>query len=239
MRRLRVLALFTVVLFGTTVLQADDNIFSVILRGSYTTSSKVFFNPNASTEELRGQFFQLDGITGWGAEVRYRFPGETFFLTLSADYFSKTREQDQIIGFVGPERRFPVADGFTLIPVELGVYTYIPLGSETMRLSMGGGLGVYYGKRILRVAEVDAVMQNSPINLGIHISSGVEYQVYPGILLRGDMKFRDPELKTVNRYTQDRTTYDGVDLAFPRNDISGRVNINGLTFSFGVVVELF
>ncbi|MCI0708227.1 MAG: hypothetical protein L0Y80_12185 [Ignavibacteriae bacterium] len=242
MRRLKIPVLLTVVLCGTTVLRADDPVFSLTLRGSYTTTSKVFFNPNGSTEDLRGQYFSLDGIFGAGLEARYQLPVEGFFVTLSGEYFSKIREQDQILGFAGSGERFPVVDGFDFVPIEFGLHTYIPLGTETARLSMGGGLGVYIGKRVLRVAGVDAVAQNSAVGVGIHISSGFEYRVYPGILLRGEMKFRDPELKTVNKYTKQSADLDGdgsPDLVFPPNEVPGRINIDGFTFSAGVVVELF
>jgi len=238
MRRLWTTAMLAVVLSGTTALQAGDKNLSAILRGNYTTSSKIFFSPNAATEELRNQYFELEGVLGFGVELRYQWPGESFFFTLSADYLSKVREQEQFVAFAGPQTRYPVVDGFFLIPVEFGVHTYIPLGSETVRFSMGGGVSVYYGERIFRVADVDVAMQNRPIGVGIHIASGFEYRLVSGILLRGDMKFRDPELKTVSRYTQAETTYDGNRLSFPLNDISGRINVNGMTFSLGVVVEI-
>jgi len=239
MKRFWVIASVAVFLFSTTTtLSAGEKNLSAILRGNYTTTSKVFFSPNAATQEQRGQYFELEGIAGGGVELRYHWPGESFFLSFSIDYLTKSREQLQPVVFA-PQRRVPVTEGLRLIPVELGVHTFIPLGSETMRLSMGGGISAYAGERILRVARVDAAMQNKPLKVGIHIASGFEYQVYSGLWLRGDMKFRDPELRTASRFTQSEAEYEGLIIPLPQGELSSRINVDGLAFSLGVVVELF
>lgn len=218
-------------------LHASDKNLSFILRGTYTTSSRIFGNPDASTEEQRAQFSQLDGITGGGITLRYRWPGEQFFFTLSVDFLSQVQERNQFLSF-SPSRRLPVTEGLRLVPVEIGMHTYIPIGSESMRFSMGGGIGMYAGERILRVAGVEAAMQNNPVRFGIHVSSGIEYRVLPGVWLHGEMKFRDPEFRAVSRFTQERTVFEGTTITFPQNEFSSRVNVNGMAFSFGVAVEL-
>ncbi|MGH2567888.1 MAG: hypothetical protein ACRDGA_06075 [Bacteroidota bacterium] len=225
-------------LLPTTTLSAGEKSFSAILRGNYTTTSKVFFAPNAPSQEQRGQYFELEGITGAGAELRYHWPGESFFLSLSVDYLVKSREQRQPVAYA-PQYRVPVVEGLRLVPVELGVHTFIPLGSETMRLSMGGGISAYYGERILRVAHVEAAMQNKPMKVGIHIASGFEYRIIPGLWLRGDMKFRDPELRTASRFTQSEVEYEGIVVPLPQNELSSRINVDGLAFSLGVVIEVW
>jgi hypothetical protein len=225
------------VLVGSTA-QAGDKSLALILRGNYTTSSKLFVNPDASSEEQRAQFAQFDRVAGGGVELRYHWLAENLFFTLSVDYLSKRQDQDQIVAFAGTSTRVPVTDGFYCIPVELGVHTYIPLGSETLRMSMGGGVGVYYGARVLRVANVSATRQPAPLKIGIHIVSGFEYQPVAGFWLRGDMRFRDPELRTVNRFSEQSTEYNNVTVTFPRTDVASKINLDGLTFSVGIIVEL-
>lgn len=232
----QVLVLLTLVPIAR-FLHANEKNLTLILRGTYTTSSRIFLNPDASTEEQRAQFSQLDGITGGGIELRYRWPGEQFFFTLSVDLLSQSQERNQFLSF-SPSRRLPVTEGLRLMPVELGMHTYIPLGSETIRFSMGGGIGMYTGERLLRVAGVEAAMQNNPIRFGIHVSSGVEYRLLSGMWLRGEMKFRDPEFRAISRFTQERTVFEGTTITFPQNEFSSRVNVNGMVFSFGIAVEL-
>lgn len=233
---LHVLAVLAFVPIASSLHASDKNL-SLILRGTYTTSSRIFVNPDASTEEQRAQFSQLDGITGGGIELRYRWPGEQFFFTLSVDLLSQVQQRNQFLSF-SPSRRLPVTEGLRLVPVEFGMYTYIPIGSESMRFSMGGGIGLYTGERILRVADVEAAMQNNPVRFGIHVSSGVEYRVLSGVWLRGEMKFRDPEFQAVSRFAQERTVFEGTVVTFPQNEFSSRVNVNGMAFSVGVAVEL-
>lgn len=233
----RVLGVLLLLLPIASSLHASEKNLSLILRGTYTTSSRIFVSPDASTEEQRAQFFQLDGITGGGIELRYRWPGEQFFFTLSADFLSQSQERNQFLSF-SPSRRLPVTEGLTLVPVELGMHTYIPIGSESIRLSMGGGIGLYIGERIFRVAGVEAAMQNNPVRFGIHVASGVEYRVFSSVWLCGEMKFRDPEFRAVSRFMQERTEFEGTAITFPQNEFSSRVNVNGIAFSFGVVVEL-
>ena len=236
---MKVLWLTAIVLvLVATAAHAGDKNLSLILRGNYTTSSKLFINPDAPSEDQRSQYAQFDGVTGGGVELRYHWFAENLFFTLSIDYLTKRQQQDQLVAFAGTSNRVPVSDGFYCIPVELGVHTYIPLGSDLIRMSMGGGVGAYYGSRVLRVADVEAARQNSPLKIGIHIVSGFEYRVLPGLWLRGDMRFRDPELKTVNHFTQQSTEYNNVTVTFPRSDFSSKINLDGLTFSVGIMVEL-
>lgn len=225
------------VLVATTALAGDKSLL-IILRGNYTTSSKLFVNPDAPSEEQRSQYSQFDGVAGGGIELRYHWLAENLFFTLSVDYLTKRQQQDQIVAFAGTTNRVPVSDGFYCIPVEFGVHTYIPLGSESLRMSMGGGVGAYYGTRVLRVADVEAARQSAPLKIGIHIVSGFEYRVTPGVWLRGDMRFRDPELRTVNHFTQQSTEYNSVTVTFPRSDFTSKINLDGLTFSVGIMVEL-
>jgi len=219
-------------------LYAGEKNLSVSLRGTYTTTSRIFLNPDAATEEQRAQIFQLDGIIGGGVELRYQWPGELFFFTLSFDFLSRSEERYQFLSF-SPARKLPVTEGLRLMSAELGMHTYIPVGWEDMRVSMGGGIGMYRGERIFRVAGVEAAMQNAPVRFGIHVSSGVEYRVLPGVWMRGEMRFRDPEFRAVSRFTEERTVFDGATVTFPQNEFSSKVNVHGIVFSFGVAVELW
>ena len=97
---------------------------------------------------------------------------------------------------------------------------------------------VFEGARVLRVANVSATRQPAPLKIGIHIVSGFEYQPVAGFWLRGDMRFRDPELRTVNRFSEQSTEYNNVTVTFPRSDVASKINLDGLTFSVGIIVEL-
>jgi hypothetical protein len=213
--------------------------FSVAALGGYTTTSKVFYNPDSPSSDIRSQYTSVDNIYGGGLELRVGRSDYSFFLALKVEYLSKLQDQIQPVAYAGPPIPAPVKDGFRLIPVELGVNMYIPLGTELARLSMGGGIGAYYGKRILSVAGVDAPQVNDPVGIGIHVESSFDYRVLRGVAVRGEMRFRDPEVTTENQFQEKSAVYNGKTIPFPTSPFRTRINVNGLMFGLGIVVDLF
>ena len=228
-----------VVLAGTLPAQTNEKILSIAFRGTYTTSSKIFNNPDSPSSDMRGQYVVLDNIYGPGIEVRINIPGQSVALTIAAEYLSKQDEAGQLVGFTTPPRRLSVREGFKLIPIELGASVPIPLGSDGMRLSIGGGVGVYIGTRILNVAGADAPQQNKPVSYGIHVETNFDYQLIPRLYARAEMRFRDPEFATESKFEQQATQSNGVLILLPHDPFRARINVYGLTFGLGLVFELF
>lgn len=239
MRRLTLSFLAVLLILGRLSSQSLDRSLSLALRGTYTSSSKIFNNPDSPSGDLRGQYNALDNIYGAGFELRWNIPGQTFALSLASEFLRKTSDQLQLVGFASPPQRLPVKEGFTLIPVELGAQIFIPLGSDRVRLTMGGGVGAYIGRRSLEVAGAEAAQLNSPVYYGIHVSTSFDYRIRPGLFVRAEMRFRDPEFTTESEFRQAATKYNGVLVLLPRVPFRSRVNINGLNFGLGAGIELF
>ena len=239
MRRSILSVLAIVVLLGRLSSQTQETTFSFALRGSYTSTSRVFINPDSPSGDLRGQFNSIDNIYGTGAEIRWKVPGHSFALSLSAEYLSKTSSQDQLVGFTTPPRRLPVEEGLRLIPVELGAQVFVPLGSDRVQLTMGGGIGAYLGSRFLKVAGVEAAERKTPVSYGIHVETSFDYRIRPGLFVRGEMRFRDPEFTSESEFTQPAAQSGGVLVLFPRAPFRARINVNGLNFGLGVGIEMF
>ena len=228
-----------VLLAGTVSAQTAEYSLSLAFRGTYTTSSKVFNNPDSPSPDTRGQFVGLDNIYGAGIELRLNIPSKSVALTVAAEYLHKENEQSQLVGFTSPPRRLPVREGFRLIPVEIGVSIPIPLGTEEARLSIGGGIGAYFGTRILAVAGASAIQQNKPVSYGIHVETHFDYRIIPGVFARAEMRFRDPEYTSESKFEQQATQSNGVLIVLPREPFRARINVNGLTFGVAAVVDLF
>ena len=239
MRRVFPSIIAIVVLAGTVSAQTNERILSFAIRGTYTTSSKVFNNPDSPSSDLRGQYVAVDNIYGPGIEMRITIPGQSVALTISAEYLSKQDQAGQLVGFTSPPRRLSVTEGFKLIPVELGASVPIPLGSDGLRFTIGGGVGVYFGTRILNVAGADAPQQNKPISYGIHVETNFDYQVIPHVYARAEMRFRDPEFMTESKFEQQATQSNGVLILLPRDPFRARINVSGLTFGLALVFDLF
>jgi hypothetical protein len=219
--------------------QFADLQLAASLRGSYTTSSKLFYNPDSPSPIIRAEHIPLEGIYGWGVEVRIQRPIDMFFLSFSVEYLTKTLTQHQLVAFTNSPRILPVTDGMISIPIEVSVGSFIPLGSERFRMYMAGGIGAYYAERILEVAGVKAPPTNSPLAFGIHVESGFEYSVLPTVSVRAEMRFRDPEIITMNKFEQTGTVYENTTIVFPNRELKTRVNLDGLNFSVGLVAHVF
>ncbi len=239
MRRSIVAIAAVITLLGQLTAEAQERILSLALRGSYTTSSKVFYTPDSPSSDLRGQYFGLDDIYSLGLELRLKILSQSIALTLAAEYLSKADQQIQLVGIQSPPRALPVKEGFSVIPIELGISAFVPLGSDQVRLTMGGGLGAYIGKRYLTIAGADAVQQNNPVSYGIHVETSFDYQIMPRLFARADMRFRDPEFTTESRFLQEATQYGGVLILLPQDPFRARINVNGLNFGLGLGVEIF
>jgi hypothetical protein len=225
-------------LVGQLCAQTPERLLSIAVRGTYTTTSKVFYNPDSPSSDLRGQYNGLDNIYGLGIELRYKIPRYSLGLSLSSEYLLTRSEETQFVGFTSPPRALPVKEGFRLIPIELGANIYIPLGTERANLTMGGGLGAYIGRRYLSVAGVDAIQQNNPISIGIHVETSFDYQVLPGLFARADMRFRDPEFTTESRFAEKATQFGNILIVLPRESFRARINVNGLNFGVGLCMEI-
>jgi hypothetical protein len=226
-------------LFGQFRAEAQEHQFSFTLRGAYTTTSRIFYNPDSPSPDLRGQFTGIDNIYAPGFELRWMIPDHPIAITLAAEFLSKFDEEIQLVGFLNPPRALPVKEGLRLVPIELGGLVFIPLGSEKVRLTMGGGLGIYIGRRYLTIAGVEASQQNKPISFGIHVETSFDYRITPSAFARLDMRFRDPEYTTESRFQQEATQYNGVLVLLPRDPFRAKINVNGLNFGLGLGFEVF
>lgn len=226
-------------LFGQFRAEAQEHQFSLTLRGGYTTTSKIFYNPDSPSPDLRGQYTGIDNIYAPGIELRWMIPGYSIAISIAAEYITKYDEEIQLVGFLNPPRALPVKEGLRLVPIELGGLTFIPLGSDKVRLTMGGGLGMYIGQRSLTIAGVEASQQNKPISFGIHVETSFDYRITPRLFARLDMRFRDPEFTTESRFQQEATQYGGVLVLLPRDPFRAKINVNGLNFGLGMGIELF
>lgn len=234
MSRSRTLIVLTAcVLFSVTSVLSQESNFSISLKGSLTTGSQLFPNPNSPDEARRAQFFSLENIWGYGVEVRYRFPESDLAIALSADYLRKTagssiRTATTVV---------PVADGYRVIPIELTGYFLIPISGESFTIFMGGGVGTYIGRRIYRVGEVEAQTVDQGHGFGIHVLSGVGYRVYGPLSLVAEMKFRDLQFNSVNRFDKAQVEYNGTFVNVGTQPFESRVHTDGVIFQLGVMIE--
>ena len=67
----------------------------------------------------------------------------------------------------------------------------------------------------------------------------MDYLIYDYLSVRGEMKFRDPQFEVKSKY--DKTDVDilGHTYVLPQNSYDTKFNVDGITFTAGVVLHLF
>jgi hypothetical protein len=227
--RIAALSLFFLALNAS---RAQERPNSVELFGTFIGSSKLFHHPDDPDELVRSQFLPLNDIFSAGVDIRHVVEDLRIQIGVSAEYISKT---DIISIPLSSSGSVPVRDGFTAIPVELSGYFFIPLGDEKIRFYMGGGGGAYFGTRRYSFAGAEAVPVERNIGFGIHVLSGAQYALGEAMVLRSELKFRDVQFETTNRFEQLSTTYVGRTILLDQTPLRSRVNIDGMTLTLGLV----
>ena len=129
-------------------------------------------------------------------------------------------------------------DGYRAIPVELTGYFMIPFSTKKVGIFIGGGAGLYFGKRTYRLAGVEAPVVESSPGFGIHVLAGLSYSFTPWISLVGEMKFRDLQFTSSNAFSVPQITYNGAVITVGQEPFASRVNTDGIVFQLGVAYTL-
>lgn len=223
---------------GTANGQTGEWNISAVARGLLTTSSKIYPNPNSSSFDLRIATTPFTSVTGIGGEVRFQRFATSYFLYISVEYLSQIRSDQRIVGSVFPPRRVPVDEGYRMIPIELGGHVYVPIGSQSWKLSMGGGVGAYHTERVYTVAGVAAEPVGNRFGYGIHVSINAEYLILPRVSLAAGFKFRDPEVDVRNKFDRVSTQYNNSTVPLPQGEFPSRINADGMTLSLGLRLNI-
>jgi preprotein translocase subunit Sss1 len=222
-RRVTMLVLFFLPVTAT----AGDMNLSVILRSTFTTASQVFTNPESSDPIERSRFNTVDNFFGGSVEVRYVFPETHFGAGLGVEYIRASQEIQTV-------SRIPGEDGYEVIPVELTGYFTIPISGPVISVYMGGGAGAYMGRRIYRLAGVEAVQVDRSTGFGIHILGGVGFRLSDLIMLTTELKFRDLQFESTNAFPVEQIHYNGRTVNVGTEPFTSRIHTDGMVLSAGI-----
>lgn len=199
----------------------------------YTTSSKLFLQPNSSDPVIRGTHDNLEDIWSYSGEIGYRL-FEDITLGLSGEYLKKTFTNDNMnLGGISASMK----DGFEVIPVELSIYYTLPFSTESFKFFMGGGGGLYFGNHIRQLGDVSVSTESRKIGYGIQVAVGMDYLFYKNFAVRGQMRFRDPEFEMKNSYSSKTIHYEGRTFILSSQTFSSKVNVDGISFAVGILFQ--
>jgi hypothetical protein len=217
--------------------QFNGNKFSVGINAVYTTTARVYLNPNSSDLTLRNDYFLLEDIFNPALDIRYRLT-DPLIIGLNIERMRKTA--------VGPNLRVlfgssvalvDVEDGFNLIPIELSLYYILPFSTERFKFLMGGGGGYYIGEHIRKFGDAEIENVERKAAYGIQVSISMEYLLRPNIAILTEMKFRDPQFNLKNKYTKDTVRYQGLIVRLSQEVFDSKINVDGVTFILGAAIN--
>ena len=223
----KLLQIFFFSAFSVLIAQYNGDNFSISLGYNYTTTSKLFLNPDAPDVLDQNQYVEIGDFQNFSVDFRYRL-NEDIIFGLNAEYFENTANGRNLSSPL-----FVVEDGFKVYPVELSIYYFLPFSTEDFKFFMGGGIGFYFGERIRNFGDVQFVTVNKELGYGIQVSSGMDYMVFDNISVRGEIHFRDPDFKVTNKYNTSTVNYDGNVYRISGNNTTSKINIDGITFRLG------
>jgi hypothetical protein len=204
-------------------------------RGVLTTNSLLYPNTNAPSDFDRGQSIELSSSFGAGIEIRYTMPDRHVAIGFSVDEVSTTASTTLS---AGAAVAIPVEDGIRAVPVELTGYFIIPFSGEKITVYMGGGAGLYFGRRAYRIGSAESESASVPPGFGIHVLTGMSYRLIDHVEVMFDMKFRDLQFEAENRFTSRTTNIDGYLYSLPTGPIRSRSQTDGIILQLGVGVTL-
>ena len=229
---------FYLLLTTSSIAQFGEGGIGIAVNAVYTTSAEIYLNPNSSNSEVRNKSFTLENIWNPGIDIRYRFTNE-FILGLNVEYIRKTAYAPNLTAFIGNQVFvFEVEDGLSAIPIELTAHYYFPFSTEDFKFMMGGGLGYYIGEFVRKFQDVDLEITQRKFALGFHVSASMDYIIIENLAARFEMKFRNPQYTVTSKYSKTEITYQGNVIQLPENAFDTKVDIDGLTFILGLVINI-
>lgn len=201
----------------------------------YTTTSRLYLNPDASLLEERSVSVDFQDIGGFFVGVRLVEPSSYYYLALTSGAVLKTVEDRQYVA--GGSHSFPLEEGLLMIPLEFSGHIIVPADWDPVRISVGAGFGAYYLRRHLSIAGVRAEQVDNTLGYSLVIQTTAEYRLLNNLWFSFGMFIRNPEAELKNKFTASSVLYDGYVIHFPSRELKTRLEIDGVTFGAGLVYE--
>jgi hypothetical protein len=204
------------------------------VRGSLTTRAEIFPNASSSDPIARSQSYAVDDFFGAGIELRYAFPASNLSIGLGADMVRAMSTR----ALTSTNRRLvPVEDGLEAAALEATGYFLIPVAGPSVGIYIGGGVGAYWGRRVYRIGTVEAPSIDRKAGFGIHVLSGVGVHVTPWLTILGELKFRDLQFDSTNRFSSGRLTVGDAVINVGTDPFAARIHTSGMIVQLGTEVS--
>ncbi|MCX7878943.1 MAG: hypothetical protein N2510_09955 [Ignavibacteria bacterium] len=210
--------------------------FSLTIFGTRISSAELQNNISSPIAFIRDASIELRGGYGYGAELEFnpKILDEDIsvyisseFLYVNDDELIFRLQQDSITLAVG------MSEKFNMYPVEAGLKWKLPLNLQRFKLYIGGGAGIYPGKRQRRLGYLYSDKISSKPGFSLNILTGVDFNIKPNISLNLELKFREGYFESQDRFNTDIINVRGYDF-FIENPFNSRLLASGVRISLGL-----
>jgi hypothetical protein len=204
--------------------------FSILFYGTYVSSAELLDNIKSDIAFFRGASLETAGGYGYGGELTFNPEiydvGIIFYV--SSEYL-KIKDDELIASKVIDDTtviRGRFTEEFSIIPVEAGLKWSLPISTEKFKVFIGGGAGLYFGKRTRTVNRVSSTEVSSSPGFSLNVLSGMEYYIARNLSVDFQFKFREGSFDSESKFPQNVLIFD--------NTINSRIIIDGVRLSAGL-----
>lgn len=206
-------------------LQAQTHDHSVSFSVGYLDASQIFLYPQSSDPVQRDETADIGGTLCYSGGYRFTLH-PSVALQLHAEFASARSSRRDQVGTV-------VENGFNVWLLEANAVFMLPFSTRRFQMYVGGGGGMYNGRRVHSIAGIPAETVKSTPAVGIHVLVGAEYFLTEQLAARADIIFRDPQISVENRFPQKSVLSNGVEYPLRDDPFLSHINLNGNVYSLG------
>lgn len=201
---------------------------------NYILSAFVYPNVISSDRGLREFSNEVNSWIGFSGDFRAEL-AKGYLAGFSVEIVNKKVSDVLPHRISGQYVRIPVEDKYTIYIAELSLFFIAPFSSQKLSIYIGGGIGAYKGKFERSILSAKSEIRRSPINLGIQVMSGVQYNFKKNFSLRAELKFRDPIAEVESRFKNAQIEYGGYIIPIDPSPFRTKVNFDTMTLVLGLV----
>ena len=210
--------------------------FSVTLYATYVASAEIQYDVLSPDLFGSNSFYSLDGSYGYGGEVSYQLPINNLNLDIfiSTEYYHLLQNNIPV-RFARDTIHYTVSatEDITMLPIEFGVKWDLPEFLENFTFYIGGGGGIYLGKRTRKLLYLTSQNIQNKSGFSINALAGVEYSASRNISLDLQLKFREPYFDIESTYNSNTININGTEFGL-KTPVTSRITVDGLRLSFGL-----
>jgi hypothetical protein len=207
-----------------------------MIYGTYVSSAELLDNIESNIPFIRDASVELYGGYGYGGEITYNPHIHNLGITayISSEYL---KVKDDGLAMRLRDDTLSVEIGFTeeytLIPFEAGLKWSLPVSTERFKIYIGGGAGLYFGKRTRSFGLLSTSSVSTSPGFSLNILSGLEYYLSRNLSIDFQFKFREGGFDTKDEFPQNTINIDGHDYPID-NPVISRIIVDGVRLSAGI-----